>query len=60
MSEAFVSFMTYLITKRFLQNVKFVMMDNTVIHSQGNATVIKDTAYSRYLSFDPQSRAESN
>jgi hypothetical protein len=41
-SEAFMGFMTYLIAKRLLQHDEFVVMDNAVIHSQGNATVIED------------------
>jgi hypothetical protein len=56
MFEVFVGFMTYLIAERFLQHDKFVVMDNAAIHSQGNATVIKDMLWETNL----QSRAFSN
>jgi hypothetical protein len=41
-SEAFVSFLTYLIAKCFLLHDEFLIMNNATIHSHGNARVIKD------------------
>jgi hypothetical protein len=52
-SEAFMGFMTYLIAKRFLQHDKFVVMDNAAIHSQGNATVIKDMLWETIIDGHP-------
>jgi transposase len=52
-SEAFVGFMTYLIAKRFLHHHEFVVMDNTRIHSLGNAAVIEDMLWETIVDGHP-------
>jgi transposase len=53
-SEAFVSFLTYLIAKRFLLHDKFLVMDNaTILHSRGNARVIKDMLWDTIINGCP-------
>jgi transposase len=52
-SEAFVGFLTYLITKRFLLHDEFLIMDNATIHIRGNARVIEDILWETIVDGHP-------
>jgi hypothetical protein len=52
-SEAFVGFMTYLIAKRLLCHHTFLVMDNAMIHSMGNTTVIEDMLWETIVDGHP-------
>jgi hypothetical protein len=52
-SAAFVGFLMYLIAKCFLLHNEFLVMDNAIIHSRGNARVIVDMLWDTIVNGHP-------